>query len=86
VEKGAEAAGRLAGAGFENASEVALVGKSRIACDKCQIGPSVGQRAASKLNSQVIHKFGHGAAVPLPKDTRQVNWVYTHLEGNLFQG
>jgi hypothetical protein len=79
MEKGAEVAGRLAGAGFENASEVALVGKARIACDKCQIGPSVGQRATSKLDSQVIHKFGHGAAVPLPKDPRQVNWVYTNL-------
>jgi hypothetical protein len=79
VEKGAEVAWRLAGAGFENASEVALVGKARIACDKCQIGPSVGQRAASKLNSQMIHEFGHGAAVPLAKDPRQVNWVNTNL-------
>src|ERR1700746_865923 len=85
VRKGAELTGRLPGAGLEDAAQVALIGKARVAGDHGEVSPAVRKSAAYELHAQAIHEFGHRAAIVFPKDAREVNWVHAYLRGDFFQ-
>jgi hypothetical protein len=85
VEERSEFARSLAGAGFEDPAQMALIREAGVACDVCKIGPTGGQCPTGILYSQAIGEFGHGATMIFAKNTRKMNGVYAHLGRNFSQ-
>ena|SRR5882724_5758764 len=85
VKKGTKLPRSLAGAGLEDAAQMALIGETRVAGYNRQIGPTSGQRAAHELHAQAIHEFRHRAAIVLAKNAGEMNRMHADLSCNFFQ-